>query len=78
MKLLRGCLKTHDFVNRLSMRRIAIRSISVSAMLVILAHAPAPSDPREGAFDDPGETHNRERPPTASDDATTTATSKPC
>ena len=38
-------------------------------MLVILAHAPAPSDPREGAFDDPGETHNLERPPTASDDA---------
>jgi len=28
--LLRGCLKSHDLVNRLSMRRIAIRSISVS------------------------------------------------
>jgi hypothetical protein len=27
---LRGCLKSHDLVNRLSMRRIAIRSISVS------------------------------------------------
>jgi hypothetical protein len=29
-QLLRGCLKSHDLVNRLSMRRIAIRSISVS------------------------------------------------
>jgi hypothetical protein len=28
--VLRGCLKSHDLVNRLSMRRIAIRSISVS------------------------------------------------
>jgi hypothetical protein len=27
---LRGCLKSHDLVNRLSVRRIAIRSISVS------------------------------------------------
>jgi hypothetical protein len=27
---LRACLKSHDLVNRLSMRRIAIRSISVS------------------------------------------------
>ena len=38
-------------------------------MLVILAHATVPSDPSEGAFDDPGETHNLERPLTAFDDA---------
>jgi hypothetical protein len=38
-------------------------------VLVILAHATAPSDPSEGAFDDPGETHNLERPLTAFDDA---------
>ena len=38
-------------------------------MLVILAHATVPSDPREGAFDDPGETHNLERLLTAFDDA---------
>ena len=38
-------------------------------MLVILAHASVPSDPSEGAFDDPGETHNLERPLTAFDDA---------
>ena len=29
-QVLRGCLKSHDLVNRLSMRRIAIRSIKVS------------------------------------------------
>ena len=38
-------------------------------MLVILARATVASDPREGAFDDPGETHNLERPLTALDDA---------
>ena len=38
-------------------------------MLVILAHAAVSSDPREGAFDDPGETHNLECPLTAFDDA---------
>ena len=30
VNVLRGCLKSHDLVNRLSMRRIAIRSIKVS------------------------------------------------
>jgi len=38
-------------------------------VLVILAHAAVPSDPREGAFDDPGQTHNLERALTAFDDA---------
>jgi len=38
-------------------------------VLVILAHAAVPSDPSEGAFDNPGQTHNLERPLTAFDDA---------
>ena len=38
-------------------------------MLVILAHAAVPSDPSEGAFDNPRQTHNLERPLTAFDDA---------
>ena len=38
-------------------------------MLVILAHATVPSDPREGAFDNPGQTHNLEYRFTAFDDA---------
>jgi hypothetical protein len=29
-------------------------------MLVILAHATVPSDPGEGAFDNPGQTHHLE------------------
>jgi len=37
-------------------------------VLVILARATVASDPREGAFDDPGETHNLECPLTAFDD----------
>ena len=38
-------------------------------MLVILAHPTVSSDPSEGAFDDPGETHNLERPLTAFNDS---------
>jgi len=38
-------------------------------VLVILAYATVPSDPREGAFDYPGQTHNLERLLTAFDDA---------
>jgi len=30
-------------------------------VLVVLAHAPVPSDPCEGAFDNPGQTDNLER-----------------
>jgi len=46
------------------MRRRAIGSINVwrslHTMLVILAHATVPSDPGEGAFDNPGQTHHLE------------------
>ena len=42
---------------------------SLHTVLVILAHATVPPDPREGAFDDPCETHNLKRPLTAFDDA---------
>jgi hypothetical protein len=42
---------------------------SLHTVLVILAHATVPSDPREGAFDYPGQTHNLKRLLTAFDDA---------
>jgi hypothetical protein len=52
------------------MRPIAIRSIrSLHTALVILAHATVPSDPREGALDYSGQTHNLKRLLTAFDDA---------